>query len=356
MNTFTVRNQHDLAGPLMKAFKREGIKTSSRNGDVTRLEGITSFEITAPWERVCFIRSRNSNPFFHLIEAVAMLAARNSVELLAYFVRRMRQFSDDGLRFNAFYGTRARVTWGDQLHRVIEEIAMRPDTRQAVVNLWDPADLLRETADKACNLSMIFNMSHDGRLVLTTFNRSNDAVWGFGTGANMVHLPMFQEYVAGMLDLPCGSWFHASANLHVYDWNEQWTAMHHEAKNDPEWDHDPYKAGEVTHQPLFNREADREDMDRELVLIVDRMLGVITGAEGTILHAEDLGCAFLRDTVAPVFNTYRLYKTWNHGGVGLDAVEAACHAQAAKIAAPDWRLACVHWLQERFMAKREVVL
>jgi thymidylate synthase len=145
-----------------------------------------------------------------------MLAGRRDVEFLDYFNSKMKNYSDDGETFNAAYGHRARRAWGfDQLARVVQVLIKDTDTRQAVVQLWDPNDLGADTVDKACNMSMVFQ-SNKFNLDLTVYNRSNDLVYGGVTGANPVHFSYFQQYVADTIGLQMGTLTFVSTNAHVY--------------------------------------------------------------------------------------------------------------------------------------------
>jgi len=219
-------NTNDLAPKVYRYLAESGISESSRNGPVLRAPEPVTVRLDHPWERMNLCPVRDANPFFHVWEAVAMLAGHNSVDLMAAFAARMATFSDDGERYNAFYGERARSTRGDQLMRAAKELAIRPDSRQAVVSLWDAQsdNLERPTKDRACNLSMLFFI-REGCLCMTTFNRSNDAIWGGVSGANIVHLSYFQEWVACYLQIPMGRWWHISNNLHVYLDNPKWEGL-----------------------------------------------------------------------------------------------------------------------------------
>lgn len=344
MTSIKTRNLHTLAPLLYEEFLEHGYQRETRNGKVTRLPGTTSVEITHPKENVCLFQSRDANPFFHLIEAIAMLSGRNSNRLLSYLASNMSNFSDDNIRYNAFYGERARVKWGDQINLVIQELRAKPESRQAVVNLWDPTDLLRETRDKACNLCMIFSVE-DGVLTMTTFNRSNDAVWGFGTGANMVHLPFFMEYVAGALNLSMGSWFHTSANMHVYEWNDKWTAL----IEDPKLTEDPYQFFQYRKISLWSGVASSWDLDNAMESLLDEMVGCIHS--GKLLHTVSVpagGPLFLREVVAPMFNIFHVRKVFMRDK-SIDALTYgnAVNAFLKQMPECDWKAAANMWLSNR---------
>jgi hypothetical protein len=168
-----------------------------------------------PTERVLFEPARDANPIFHLMESIWMLAGRKDVAFLKQFNSRMSDFSDDGATFNAAYGHRWRNHFGhDQLDEVVRLLRRDPKTRQAVIQMWDSADLQKDTKDKACNTQLVFDTRGD-KLNMSVFNRSNDIWWG-ALGANVVHFSVLQEFVATALKLPVGVYRQISNNLHLY--------------------------------------------------------------------------------------------------------------------------------------------
>jgi thymidylate synthase len=325
-------NTNDLQNRAYQTMSEHGFKVHTRNGPALRLPGITTILLRRPWQRVNFSLVRDANPFFHLIESVAMLAgnAGNDVPLLSFFAKNMLLFSDDGHEYNAFYGTRSRHTFGDQLTRVVEELRNNPESRQAVINLWDPTDLWRTTKDKACNLCMIFDIV-DRRLNMTTFNRSNDAIWGGVTGANVVHLSFFQEYVACALGLYIGTWHHASANLHVYLDNPKWAAL---AAGDPytedsgRW----YPIGQV---PLFT-DRDNTKFDEQLLMVLSWLKDLVADPEAAALGP--VGNLFIDNTVIPMASAFA---AWKHGKKQL------AYDILFNVGCSDWKLAGLLWFKTR---------
>src|SRR5690606_5311325 len=159
--------------------------------------------------RVLFNPERDCNPFFHLFEAMWMLAGRNDLAPLQYFVSTFGQFSDDGKTLNGAYGYRWRnaesshevinedygglgtvpgieVDRVDQLNVIIEELRKNPDSRRCVLQMWNVQDDLMKiskSADVCCNTNCYFLIT-DGKLDMTVCNRSNDMVLGM-LGANL---------------------------------------------------------------------------------------------------------------------------------------------------------------------------
>lgn len=342
---FITENTNTLTPLLYKAVQQHGISQTSRNGNVIRLPGVTTCCLTKPWQRVNFCAERDANPFFHFIESMAMLAGLNDVKLMSFFAKNMANFSDNGLTYNAFYGTRARVTWGDQLDLVIKELHAKPDSRQAVVLLWDPADLLRETKDKACNLCLIFQVTPEGKLNMTTFNRSNDLIWGYGSGANVVHLSFFMEYVACALGLPMGEWWHSSANAHVYVDNPQWLKV----QNLP--DSNVYSSEVMEHRRLFE---DRATFDRELRSFLVRLQMACCEGRGDLLWPDpwkEFKSPYII-TACFIAQSYIRHKEGTTTDTPQDTATRTAHRIASAIPLDDWNLACTAWLERR-MSKEE---
>ena len=344
------RNTHDLVPKMVRLFNAAGYKRESRNGNVARLPGVTTVTLSRPYECVCFIDSRDANPFFHLMEALAMLVPVNSVEVLSFFASNMASFSDNGSDFNAFYGTRARVRWGDQINDVIRILKDDPNSRQAVVNLWDPMDLNKSTKDKACNLLMIFSVE-DGYLHMTTFNRSNDAVWGFMTGANMVHFPFFHAYVANSLGVKIGEWHHASANMHVYDWNEKWKAICDEVKAELP----PCLYGDGTVRPLelMSSPGEKRLFDIELSTFLFEVQTHIaafnTGVDRGDIAMKGRMTPIIRSVAVPAFNAFLAYKRAKARKQPFtqdDYHAAAAHLNLMPLN-NDWRCAMARWMNRR---------
>lgn len=331
---FIGRNYNQLAQQIYAALDTYGEVTTSRNGPVKRLLGVTTMTVSCPQERVNTCPVRNANPFFHLVEAMAMLSGFNSVQLLSHYASNMAQYSDNGLTYNAFYGTRLRLTWGDQLRAVINELMSTPDSRQAVAQIWDPRDLKITTRDKACNLCLLFSVNSSGAVEMTSFNRSNDAIWGIVTGANVVHLSFFHEYVACHLRRPVGMWTHVSNNLHVYTENPQWPLM---AK---------YNGPDIYSTPLglFNAPliayGEEEVFDSALADAMSAILRSI--ATDSVIEPVD-GPSFITKVLLPVAQTWY---GWKHG-FPIELLQKSLK----RIESDDWRAACWAWI-ERACARR----
>jgi thymidylate synthase len=304
-----------------------GIQEESRNGLVISIPQPVTLNYTHPMEKVNFCPVRNANPFFHFMESLWMIGGRQDVAFVAQFAKNMVNFSDDGETFNAPYGWRIRHNWNDQLHRVIAHLRKDPASRQAVVQIWDPADLNKDSRDLACNLVLVFRIIND-RLNMTVFNRSNDAIWGGVSGANITNLPVFQEYVATFLGIPTGEVFVVSNNLHLYLDNPQTEQLVKKYYGALHVHPDPYETGEVEPYPLIQH---RQTFDQELSWFLDNNMPNVRWDN------------FIFPEVA-----VPMYKAWTY--FKAKKRDKALQ-QASNIVASDWRMACVNWLNRKYESK-----
>ena len=221
MYVITANNVNDALFQGLRLMKAQGVAVPSRNGMTLELPAPVTTVYKNPAQRVLVSSARDANPFFHFMESLWILAGRDDVKFLSEFNKRMVDFSDDTKTFNAAYGYRLRNQFNDsgncdldQIEEVIDILTNDPNSRQAVCQIWDSADLNKDTRDKACNMSIVFRMRNQ-RLDMTVFNRSNDMIWG-AYGANVVQFSMIQEYVAASLGVNMGTYSQVSNSFHVY--------------------------------------------------------------------------------------------------------------------------------------------
>lgn len=226
-----------------KLLDEVGVREDSRAGEVLRSPEPVTTRYTFPTRRVLFEANRDANPFFHLFEALWILAGRQDVQFLTQFNKRMAEFSDDGFTFHGAYGARLRGAFdNDSLTVAVRKLKKDPNSRRVYCGIWDPIyDLETESKDIPCNLGIKFEIQQ-GALHAIVYNRSNDMIWG-AYGANIVQFSMIQEYVAARLRVPVGSLTQVSGNFHAY------TAVYekHRAYTRPL---NPYETGEVEPFPL----------------------------------------------------------------------------------------------------------
>lgn len=321
MNFIRVRNVHEALPEGLRLMAHSGVYTASRNGPVLRLRDPLVTEYDKPMERVMFWSKRDANPFFHLMEAMWMLAGRNDVAFLAEFNSNIANYSDDGKTFHGAYGARWRNHFGfDQLPLVIRALQEDHFDRRQVIGMWDPmTDLDFVSKDLPCNTHAYPQINPDGALDLTVCNRSNDMVWG-AYGANAVHFSFLQEYLAHAIGVPVGRYFQFSANTHLYV--DRHEGLLKERFLEP---FQPYSLPDISPFPLISIAVPDWDFELEVLLRC-----------GPLVEVSD---PFLNHTVAPMWRAYRAWKS----GQDWKGTLSTC-------ASGDWRTAGQEWLARRARA------
>lgn len=321
-------------------LKTSGVVNDSRNGRVVQAPAPVISVYTKPEQRVVFSALRDASPFFHLYEALWMLAGRNDVDTVSYYAKQMTAFSDDGDVLHGAYGFRWRHWFGfDQLAEIIALLKRDPKSRRAVLTMWSPnGDLIAaeggvggiNAKDVPCNTQVYFDMTR-GVMDMTVCNRSNDAIWGC-YGANVVHMSFLQEFIARTLGVPVGVYYQFSNNFHMYvDREDCQRLMDASAQDKSQWvvrytADDRYAQGMGTFPLFFAPEESEAWLDD-------------CEAVAHFPTADHHGRhPFFRDVVVPMMSAHAAYKDG-------DLPRAIQVAQGCK--APDWRAAGVEWLERR---------
>lgn len=338
MNTIHVRNVHQALPEGLRHLSVAGLRETSRAGEVLVSPTPVMTVYDRPTERVLFWEDRDANPFFHLMEALWMLAGRNDVEWLSQFNYRMKEYSDDGLTFHGAYGHRWRRHFTiDQLEVAVRLLQNHPTTRRAVIQMWDCEEDLHisesEYKDIPCNDMIFLWINPEGsRLDMTVLCRSNDIIWG-AYGANAVHFSILQEYLAARLSKPVGKLYQFSNNYHAYlevfkkvEWLEREAA-------------DPYRAGLVKCPYTKQLVATEPLVTPAALSVFDEELHYFMGVDfdGEPPNYKN---SFLRHA-AIVGRAYRVWKK-DH------SVDAAQQLIAANTPSRwDFGVACIEWLGRR---------
>lgn len=192
----------------------------SRAG-LTRELSHVAFEITKPRERWILSREPAINPAFAIAEVVWILAGRNDSAFLNFWNPALPKFAGSGPTYYGAYGHRLRRHLEvDQIERVYQALHHNPDTRQAVLQIWDArsdlpmSDGQPASPDVPCNICSFLKV-RNGRLEWMQVMRSNDLLLGFPH--NVVQFTSLQEIIAGWLGLDVGMYRHFSDSLHVYE-------------------------------------------------------------------------------------------------------------------------------------------
>ena len=205
---------------------REGVgvvEQSSRAGPTKEILH-AAFTVREPTQRWVTSRQPPLNVAFAIAEVVWIVTGRKDLAFLQAWNRRLPKYVGSGPSLHGAYGFRLRRHFGvDQLVRVYEVLKCNPDSRQAVLQIWDPRidlphpDGSPEDMDIPCNVFSILKL-RQGKLEWLQIMRSNDLF--LGTPHNFVQFTSLQEIVAGWLGVDCGPYHQVCDSLHLYECDE----------------------------------------------------------------------------------------------------------------------------------------
>jgi thymidylate synthase len=183
-------------------------------GTATELAGVL-LQLTNPRARLSRTESKG-RVFSGLGELLWYLAGTNSVRFIAYYLPRYRCESDDGRTIHGGYGPRLFRMHGihDQIANVYQLLRRNPESRRAVIQLFDAADIERKYKEIPCTCTLQF-MIRDNRLCLFVNMRSNDAY--LGLPHDVFCFTMIQEIMSRALGVELGTYKHAAGSLHLYE-------------------------------------------------------------------------------------------------------------------------------------------
>lgn len=156
--------------------------------------------------------NRGTVPGIGAVEACQLIAGKPEPELLLSIAPQFKSYTnDDGVTFHGNYGARTN----GQYEQIIERLKADPDSRQAVVTLWNPElDLQPGKRDYPCTVLHQFRI-RDNKLNMSTYMRSND-VW-LGAAYDFFQFTQLQVSLASVLQIDAGTYTHHVGSLHIYE-------------------------------------------------------------------------------------------------------------------------------------------
>jgi hypothetical protein len=315
-----------------------GVREQSRLGEVLAAPTPMAIRYHYPKQHVLLNPIRDANPFFHLMEAMWMLAGREDGAFLDHYIKDFsKRFGNGGIIIDA-YGYRWRHgLLFDQLDEIVTQLGHNPETRQCVLQMWGAhitPDLLSKF-NKPCNLVATFRIWNE-KLDITVFNRSNDLIWGC-CGANAVHFPILQEYIASRLGREIGEYWQISTNLHLYQDHIKMMDKRIGAEGGELCDHlrsdNVYERTQLlmTHPLVFDKE-------------LNETMGWIDDIhQNKEIYRDNISNRFLCDVVLPMASAHQCYKNKDYDNA---------YNHMALVTAGDWHTAGRQWLDRRIYEHR----
>jgi thymidylate synthase len=206
----------------VKAIKDPSIASRQlgRGGSTSELLHVT-LQVHDSRQRWVVSRNPGLSVAFAIVEVIGILNGRQDSAYLNFFNPKLPKFAGSGSQYHGAYGFRLRTNFGlDQLVRASDALRYNPESRQVVLQIWDPArDLPTENGapasdDIPCNICSMLKI-RDGKLEWSQIMRSNDLFRGLPY--NFVQFMSLQEVVAGWVGVEPGTYTHFSDSLHVYE-------------------------------------------------------------------------------------------------------------------------------------------
>ena len=202
-----------------------GVLVQPSRGGATKEILHAVITVNDPRQRWVASREPPLNVAFAIAEVVWIMLGRSDLAFLKAWNSRLPEYVGKGPYLHGAYGYRLRCHKGvDQLTRAYEALSNNPDTRQALLQIWDSSiDLPQPDGtpvdkDIPCNVMSLLKV-RNGKLEWLQVIRSNDLF--LGVPHNFVQFMCLQEVIAGWLGVDCGAYHQVSDSLHLYDQDEE---------------------------------------------------------------------------------------------------------------------------------------
>jgi thymidylate synthase len=203
----------DLLRRVFYKLLRSKNRINPSRGEAWEEIGIL-LQITNPRARLS--RSERKGTLFSCLgELLWYLAKTKDLRFISYYVPRYEDESEDGQTVYGGYGPRLfKMDGHNQVKNVTKLLKKNPDSRRAVIQLFDASDIAVRHTEIPCTCTLQFMIRH-GHLHMFTNMRSNDAF--LGLPHDVFAFTMLQEIMARTLGVELGTYNHAVGSLHLYE-------------------------------------------------------------------------------------------------------------------------------------------
>jgi thymidylate synthase len=194
----------------------QGEKVAPRGMETIEVQGL-SIVSNNPAKRFFAHPSRRANPIFPIVELMWYLRGEDSIETISHYMPTLRRYvnAKTGIIEGA-YGPRLIRYEGkiDQLASLYRRLKVDPQSRRAVLTLFDPMlDFRDESFELPCYTQLQF-LVRKGCLDMFAYARSQDMFRGFVYDSAVWQL--LQEVMARWLGLELGKYHLIIASAHIY--------------------------------------------------------------------------------------------------------------------------------------------
>ena len=173
------------------------------------------FYIEEPWDNMIKTKFRKWNIFYAEAEWQWYLSGDPKVEKLGEIYglvpKIWEKMADENGEVNSNYG--AQWERGYQLDKVVAKLKSDPNTRQAVISIYDGKEISRYKHDTPCTTAIQFSIVNN-KLEMCVTMRSND-LW-FGFCIDQYCFSQLHKLVSERTGYTQGGYYHFAHNMHIY--------------------------------------------------------------------------------------------------------------------------------------------
>jgi thymidylate synthase len=212
LKSFTGATVDDLMKESIEAVLDSGTAIAPSKGTCRELHPV-ALTLTNPRARLSRTESRG-RLFSALGETCWYLSRASDPEFIGWYLPHYRT-SDPRATAWGGYGARLFGADGfDQVRYVIDRLRSSPDSRQAVIQIFDHDDVATSRVDVPCTCTLQY-LLRSGELHSIAYLRSNDVHRGLPH--DLFAFTMLQELIARSVGVDVGTHTHLVGSFHLYD-------------------------------------------------------------------------------------------------------------------------------------------
>lgn len=216
---FSGESANEVWKKAVNSISSTGGISNSRIGGTQEALHVT-LTISDPRQKWISARVPAMNPAFALAELVWITNGKHESSVINHWNPSLPKYAGRDENYHGAYGYRLRHHFGfDQLEKAYLSLQNNPESRQVVMQIWDPKidfpdDLGQPVSeDIPCNICSLLKVRNN-KLEWTQILRSNDIF--LGVPYNFVQFTGLQEILAGWLNVEVGTYTQLSDSLHIY--------------------------------------------------------------------------------------------------------------------------------------------
>ncbi|MDC6389212.1 thymidylate synthase [Maribacter sp. PR1] len=201
---------------LYKNLLKGGCKVNVRGSSTVELYPVY-IKLDNPRKRLTTLVNRRWNLPFAIGEVAWHLSGSKDFDFISYYSKNWKvalEDNEDEIR-NSCYGYQIFSNNNKVWNGLITELLNYPNSRRAVISLLDSKKTLgKNVRDVACTSTIQF-LIRNNKLDCIVNMRSNDIVWGLPN--DIFFTTILQEWLAIILNVELGVYYHNVGSLHVYE-------------------------------------------------------------------------------------------------------------------------------------------